>query len=95
MPNPFAAAAALAVLAVAGCAQFSTQPPVAVSTTVSGAPTNTEPEPPNSLPLGSQVLAPLTPPEGNISRTVATLPFGPYATPLRPGDIPAIPSPSP
>ena len=95
MRKPFPAAAVLAALAVAGCAQFSTQPPVAVAATVSGAPTNTEPEPPNSLPLGSQVQAPLTPPEGNLNRTTATLPFGPYAAPLRPGDIPAIPSPSP
>ena len=69
MPKPFPAAAAIAILAVAGCAQFSTQPPVSSSPILSGAPPNTEPQPPNSLPPGAQVQSPFTPAIGNIGRT--------------------------
>ena len=61
--------ALLAALAVAGCANTSTQPPVSTAPSLSGAPPNTEPQSPNSLPPGAQVQSPFTPSVGNISRS--------------------------
>lgn len=55
----------LPLLAVAGCAYESKVPPVSVSTGGS----SKEPEPANSLPLGSSVDEPLTGRRGNIDNT--------------------------
>lgn len=56
----------LPILAVAGCAAESRLAPV--STAGSGG-ASSEPEPSNSLPRGSSVMAPLTGPVGNIGTT--------------------------
>ena len=73
---------------LAGCDQFSRQPPVASFLTVEGSAKNTEPQPPNSLPLGSQVFAPFTPEVGNLGRTTVT---APSPVPAGPGWIPPVP----
>ena len=67
--NVASIAALLGALLVAGCANTSTQPPVSTSPTLSGAPPNTEPQPPNSLPPGAQVQSAFTPAVGNIGRS--------------------------
>ncbi len=53
------------LLAFAGCAYESKAPPVSVSTGGS----SKEPEPANSLPLGSSVDEPLTGQRGNVGTT--------------------------
>lgn len=58
----------LPVLALAGCAAESRMAPV-TSSRVTGGAASQEPEPPNSLPRGSAVAAPLTPAAGNIGTT--------------------------
>ena len=58
----------LAVL-VAGCAGVSREPPVSLAQSAAGGPPNQQPQPPNSLPLGSQVEAPFTAPTGIVSTT--------------------------
>ena len=55
----------LPVLAIAGCAQESRMAPVSTTRSSAG-PSSTEPEPPNSLPRGASVQAPLTGPVGNV-----------------------------
>lgn len=70
-----AASVALPVLALASlgaCAFESTAPPVSSPTAARHA----EPQPPNSLPDGAAVNAPLAPAAGNI----ATTPVGPSTT---------------
>ena len=56
----------LSLFAVAGCNAESRQAPVSTAGAGSAA---TEPEPSNSLPRGSSVMAPLTSPVGNIATT--------------------------
>lgn len=57
------------LLCIVGCAEESKKAPVSTARSSAGAPGNTEPQPPNSLPRGSAVDAPLTPPIGNIGTT--------------------------
>ncbi len=56
----------LPLLAIAGCAAESRLEPVSTANAGSAA---TEPEPPNSLPRGSSVMAPLTTSVGNVGTT--------------------------
>ena len=61
--------ATLSVVGLADCAGASMRPPASTAQTqASGAP-SMDPQSPNSLPPGSQVQAPFTPAEGNISST--------------------------
>ena len=55
----------LALASLGACAFESTAPPVSSAT----ASRTAEPQPPNSLPDGSAVNAPLTPGAGNIATT--------------------------
>ena len=55
----------LLLVAASGCAEESKAPPVSVSSGGS----MKEPEPANSLPLGSAVDEPLTGPAGNVGTT--------------------------
>ncbi len=57
------------LLCIVGCADESRKAPVSTARSNAGAPGNTEPEPPNSLPRGSVVDAPLTTPVGNVGTT--------------------------
>ena len=61
----------LALASLGACAYESTDPPVSSPTASRVA----EPQPPNSLPEGAAVNAPLAPAAGNI----ATTPVGPVA----------------
>ncbi len=56
----------LVVLSLAGCAQDSKAPPVSTNTI---GPASQMPQPPNSLPRGSAVDAPLDPAQGNLGTT--------------------------
>lgn len=55
----------LALAALGACAYESTDPPVSSPT----ASRTAEPQPPNSLPEGAAVNAPLTPAAGNVATT--------------------------
>lgn len=72
----------VAVLAsVAACARYESRArPVSMDPVPGAGPSSMEPQPPNSLPLGSAVDAPLTPPAGDI----ATTRVGPASTPAAP-----------
>lgn len=59
----------LSLASVAGCAQESRSPPVSSVRPNSAGPSNTEPEPANSLPRGSAVDSSLTQPDGNVGTT--------------------------
>ena len=63
----------LAGALLAGCARESRMPPVSTANpqSLTGA-ASQMPQPPNSLPLGSAVNAPLDPPEGVVGRTRVT-----------------------
>ncbi len=58
----------LPMLAFAGCSAESKAPPMSSSRNSPGAGSQ-EPEPPNSLPRGASVDAPLTPRVGNLENT--------------------------
>ena len=58
----------LLTVALAGCSAESRQAPVSTSRLTGGS-ASSEPEPSNSLPRGSSVMAPLTPPAGNVDTT--------------------------
>ena len=64
-----AVAILLLTFMAAGCAGLSHEPPVSLAQSMSGGPPNQEPQPPNSLPLGSQVSAPFTTSVGVVSTT--------------------------
>jgi hypothetical protein len=66
----------MSVLALAGCAGLSHEPPVSTAQSMAGGPPSQMPQSPNSLPLGSQVSAPFTPDVGNVS----TMRVGPSST---------------
>lgn len=68
----------LPMLAFAGCAAESKAPPMSSSRNSPGS-GEQEPEPPNSLPRGSSVDAPLTSRVGNIENTRV----GPATVPSR------------
>lgn len=57
------------LLAFAGCAAESRQPPMSSSSPASPGAASQEPEPPNSLPRGSAVNAPLTTQPGDVGTT--------------------------
>jgi len=60
----------LTVLTLAACSQESKAPPVSTDTGgLSGGSSSQMPQPPNSLPLGSAVNAPLDPGAGNVGTT--------------------------
>jgi hypothetical protein len=63
----------MSVVALAGCAGLSHEPPVSTAQSMAGGPPEQMPQSPNSLPPGSQVSAPFTPDVGNVS----TLRVGP------------------
>ncbi len=59
----------LPVVMLGGCAGLSHEPPVSTAQTMGAGPPNQMPQPPNSLPPGSQVGAPFTPATGTVGTT--------------------------
>lgn len=66
----------LTLLSTAGCAGLSHEPAVSLAQTMAGGPPDQEPQPPNSLPLGSQVNAPFTSSIGTAGTTRVGLASG-------------------
>ena len=57
----------LSLLVVVGCSGLSHEPPVSLAQTAAGGPPEQQPQSANSLPPGSQVMAPLTSTTSNLN----------------------------